>query len=84
VDQTVITHVAETLGALRWYDLAAEDELYRQKMKEYGLQIIVLSDTELQKCADKVQKNVWPEVEKLIGKDLMDLVLNTMGIKKPY
>jgi hypothetical protein len=53
-------------------------------MKEYGLQIIVLSDTELQKCADKVQKNVWPEVEKLIGKDLMDLVLNTMGIKKPY
>jgi len=84
VDQAVITHVAETLGALRWYDLAAEDELYRQKMKEYGLQIIVLSDTELQKCADKVRKNVWPEVEKLIGKDLMDLVLNTMGIKKPY
>ena len=84
VDQDIIMHVAETMGTLRWYGLAAEDEDYRQKMKEYGLEIVVPSDAELQKCAEKVRKEVWPEVEKLIGKELMDLVLNTLGIARPY
>jgi len=84
VDQDIIVHVAETLGTRHWYDVASEDELYRQKMKEYGLEIVMPTDAELQKCADKVRKEVWPEVEKLIGKDMMDLVLNAIGIKRPY
>ena len=84
VDQDAIMHVAETLGTLRWYDVAAEDEEFRQKMKDFGMEVIVLSDAELEKCAEKVRKEAWPEAEKLIGKDLMDLMLSALGMERPY
>ncbi|HEX78312.1 MAG TPA: DctP protein [Dehalococcoidia bacterium] len=82
VDQKILEDVASWLGTLRWLEVAAEDEEYRQKMRDYGMEIIMLTDEELTKCAEKVRREVWPIAEELVGKELMNILYEAVGVKR--
>ncbi len=44
---------------------------YRQKLKDAGIEVIGLSDAEVGKIAKHVREKAWPQLEGLIGSDLM-------------
>jgi TRAP-type C4-dicarboxylate transport system substrate-binding protein len=83
-DQEIIQTAALEESAIQWERAAAEDEQYRQKLKdEYGWEIVILTPEELTVMADHVRKTVWPKMEDLLGKELMDRVYQESGTPRP-
>lgn len=81
-EQEILQTACETQSMQRWDYVAKEDEEYRQKMKnENKIEIIMLTDAELQKCADAIRKDVWPEMESIVGKTILDRLYADLGIK---
>jgi TRAP-type C4-dicarboxylate transport system substrate-binding protein len=81
-DQQILLEAADRQIVGRWKAIKDEDDKYLEEMKKAGLQIIMLNDAELKKCAEVVRKDVWPEMEKIVGKIVMDKVYNALGVKK--
>jgi TRAP-type C4-dicarboxylate transport system substrate-binding protein len=79
-DQTILVEAAERQGEKQWQLVEAQDEEYRKKMAERGLKIILLSDAELEKIATAIRTDVWPELDKIVGKALMDLARKQVGM----
>jgi len=79
-DQKIMIEAAERQGEKQWELVAAQDEEYRKKMAERGLKIIMLSDAELEKIATAIRTDVWPELDKIVGKALMDLARKQVGM----
>ena len=48
------------------------DEGYITKLKEAGWEVLTLTDEERGAIAEHIKANVWPEVEKTVGKDVVD------------
>ena len=83
-DQEILQSVALEQSDIQWTNAAGEDERYRQKLKdEYDWEIVILTPDELTKLADHVRNTVWPKMEELIGKELMDRVYQESGIARP-
>ncbi|GHV46477.1 C4-dicarboxylate ABC transporter [Synergistales bacterium] len=83
-DQEIIQTAALEESAIQWTRAAEEDEKYRQMLKtEYDWEIVILTPEELTKVANHVRKTVWPQMEGLIGKELMDRVYKESGIPRP-
>ena len=55
----------------------AEDveKQFTQKMKDYGIQVYEFSDAEYKAMAEATAKDVWPKMQPLIGKALLDEAL---------
>ncbi len=79
-DQKVLIEAAEKQAAAYWLKVEADDELYRKKMAERGLKIIMLTDEELEKCARAIRTDVWPELDKIVGKAVMDICRKHVGM----
>ena len=83
-DQDILQTAALEESDIQWERAAAEDEKYRQKLKdEYGWEIVILTPEQLTTMADHVRKVVWPKMEELVGKELMDKVYKESGIARP-
>jgi len=80
-DQKVVLEAAEKQVQGRWDFFLAEDEEYRQKMEEFGLNIILPTEEELEAFADAVRKDVWPELDQYMGKALVDICREHVGIE---
>ena len=64
--------------------MAKEDEEYRQKLKnEYGWQIVMLTPAQLKTISAQVRKTVWPKMEELVGKELMDKIYKNSKVPRP-
>ena len=50
----------------------ANDEGYIAKIKEAGWEVLDLTDAERGALADHIKANVWPAVEEMVGKDVID------------
>ena len=50
----------------------ANDEGYISKIKEAGWEVLDLTDAERGALADHIKANVWPAVEEMVGKDVID------------
>ena len=82
-DQEILQTAALEESAVQWVRAAAEDEKYRQKLKdEYDWEIVILTPEELTAMADHVHKTVWPRMEEIVGKELMDRIYKESGIAK--
>jgi TRAP-type C4-dicarboxylate transport system substrate-binding protein len=82
-DQEVLQTAALEESAVQWERAAAEDEKYRQMLKdEYDWEIVILTPEQLTVIADHVRKEVWPKMEDLVGKELMDRIYKESGIAK--
>ena len=56
-------------------------DVFTKKMKDYGMKVIVPSDSQLKKFAKKVREVVWPEMDKIVGKSIMDICRKHAGVK---
>ena len=79
-DQQVLLEAAEKQVQGRWDFFLSEDEDYRQKMKEFGLKILIPTDAELKAFARAVREDVWPELDALMGKALVDRCRKQVGM----
>ena len=79
-DQNVLMEAAEKQVKGRWEYFLTEDEDYRKKLKEYGLKVLVPTDAELKAFAKAVRGEVWPELEPLMGKLLVDRCRESVGM----
>ena len=82
-DQAVMLKAAQEESDIQWARADQVDEEYRQKLvKEYGWQIVTLSQEQLNAVAASVRKKVWPKMEEIIGKELMDRIYKESGIAR--
>ena len=79
-DQKVMIDAADRQASEYWLVVEADDEKYRQEMADYGLEVIVFTQAELEHIADVMRADVWPELEPLVGKAVMDICREAVGI----
>ena len=79
-DQKVLIDAANRQASEYWPVVEADHETYRQEMAEYGLDIIMFDEAELEHIADVIRTDVWPELEELVGKAVMDMCREGVGI----
>ena len=79
-DQTILLEAAERQVKGRWDYFLKEDEDYRQKLKDFGLKVLVPTDAELKAFAKAIRKDVWPQIEPLMGKMLVDECRQAVGM----
>jgi len=78
--QKAMQEAANEASAIRWGQVATEDEQYRKILKDdFGWTIVMLSDKELDACAKKVRKEVWPKMKELLGAELYTTVRINSG-----
>ena len=80
-DQKVLVSAAQKQVDGRWEYFLQEDEEYRQKMKDYGMKVLMPTDAQLEGFATKVRTEVWPELEKLMGKAIIDKARKGVGME---
>ena len=50
----------------------SNDAGYIQKLKDAGYEVLDLSDAERGALSKHIKDNVWPQIEKVVGKDIVD------------
>ena len=53
---------------------------YLQKLKDFGLKVLIPTDKELKSFAKAVREEVWPQMEPLMGKKLVDKCREEVGM----
>ena len=82
-DQAVMLKAAQEESDIQWARADQVDEEYRQKLvKEYGWEIVIFTQDQLNAIANHVRKTVWPKMEGIVGKDLMDRIYKESGISR--
>jgi TRAP-type C4-dicarboxylate transport system substrate-binding protein len=82
-DQEVMLKAAVEESMIQWERADAVDQEYRQKLvDEYGWEIVILSQEQLDAIAGHVRKEVWPKMEEIVGKELMDRIYEESGISR--
>ncbi|MGS2779622.1 TRAP transporter substrate-binding protein DctP [Robertmurraya sp. GLU-23] len=51
------------------------DKEYTEKLKEEGIEVVEISEEEINKLAEYVRANTWPKLEKTLGTDIVDELL---------
>jgi TRAP-type C4-dicarboxylate transport system substrate-binding protein len=79
-DQKILMDAAEKQVKGRWDYFLEEDETYRQKLREFGLKVLMPTDQELKNFAKAIREDVWPKMEPLMGKALVDRCREEVGM----
>ena len=79
-DQTILMEAAERQVKGRWDYFLGEDEEFRQKLRDFGLKVLVPTDAELKAFAKAIREDVWPKMEPLMGKALVDRCRKEVGM----
>jgi TRAP-type C4-dicarboxylate transport system substrate-binding protein len=79
-DQKVVVEAAQKQADDYWLKVEADDEKYRQEMADAGLEIIEFTEAELENIAEAIRTDVWPELEPLVGKAVMDICREHVGM----
>lgn len=78
-DQQAIINAARKMVQKRWAQMNKSAQYFLKKMKDYGMTIIIPSEKQLQKFAKRVRAVVWPEMDKMVGKAVMDEIRKHAG-----
>ena len=74
-DQKLFQDIAAEIMAKRVLSAEAEEKEYMKKLSDHGLTVIDLIDfPEKLARATELGRKTWPEMEKIIGKEAMDVV----------
>jgi TRAP-type C4-dicarboxylate transport system substrate-binding protein len=72
--QKIITDQAQQMERRR-YEIAEQDEQQNlAALKELGVEVYEISDSEYQKMRSKIRQNVWPQLRKDIGHPFDEVV----------
>lgn len=78
-DQDSVLEIAHELENNAFKQAEEEDKKYDELMKEEGINVYDFTDEEIKAYADKVRKDVWPEIEGEYG-DIFEEVKKELGI----
>lgn len=73
-DQEIVQKSADFSLSTGWDLAKATSEYCETRADEYGIEFIELTPEQQMINIKVVRENVWPELEKTIGKDIMDKV----------
>ena len=73
-DQKIIEETGLELEKKRFAIAEEREEYNEQRLRDYGIEVITFTDEELDNFAKKIRKSVWPEVEDVIGVELIEQV----------
>ncbi|MGC9311506.1 MAG: TRAP transporter substrate-binding protein DctP [Sediminispirochaetaceae bacterium] len=71
-EQEILQKAAREMEAARWKAAPTETKSYEDQLAGIGVDIIRYSDSELEKIAEKVREEVWPEIKGEYGAELFD------------
>ena len=71
-DQGVLSRAAENFNDLMAEYCLEEDTLYKQKLSDYGIEIIEFTPEEKTELAKTVRDICWPKMEERVGNVIMD------------
>ena len=72
--QNIVADAAKIVMEKQFKEGRETDLFYRQKAIDHGIKYISLSNEEHSAAIKAVRQAVWPEMEKIIGKKLMDQI----------
>lgn len=78
--QEIVQEVAMRYGAESFKSAMAEDQQYRDQLAGAGIKVIQPTEAQLEVLAKKVRKTVWPAMDKVIGKEIMDIMRKQAGL----
>lgn len=81
MQRQIVQEVASKYAAKSFSLAMEEDQKYRDMMAGKGIKVIMPNDKQLKVIADKVRSTVWPAMDKVIGKDIMDIMRKNSGLK---
>jgi len=64
-----------------WKEAEAIDNEFLEKVRDYGIDVIELSDQDRTKAKDILYAKEWPYMEKKVGKEIMTMMRDIAGIK---
>lgn len=70
--QDIIWKAAKEQQDARMAEAEASEKAYTQKMRDYGIQVYEFTPAEYKAMTDAAVKDVWPALQSMIGKKLMD------------
>lgn len=79
-DQQIIRDTVERAGLASLEMARGDDQKYMDLMSEAGIEIIVPTDEQLADIAKVAREQVWPVMDEVIGKDLMDIMRGKAGL----
>lgn len=78
-DQKIIRDAGLALESERNEELIEMEKAYEQKLTDYGIELIKFTDEEYAMFREVLIGDVWPELEPIIGKKLMDEAIAIVG-----
>lgn len=80
-DQQVLLDAIAHQNELR-YDEIDESEAgcAKELVEDWGWEIVKLTPEEMAKCSDAIRTDVWPQMEKIVGKEIMYKAYDAIGM----
>lgn len=78
--QKIVQDVCSKYADRSFSTAMEEDQKYRDSLEEAGIKVVTPTDEQLAVIAKKVRENVWPAMDKVIGKDIMDIMRKHAGL----
>ena len=72
--QTIIQQAVNDMEDRRWQVAEADEQANVNALADQGTKVIRFPDEKLAKMAEKIRQEVWPVLQKTIGKDFDDVV----------
>ncbi|WP_136678492.1 TRAP transporter substrate-binding protein DctP [Neptunomonas sp. XY-337] len=69
----------ETLAWV-WTEAERIDNGYLQQVRDYGIDVVELTDAQRNKAKELLYANEWPYMEKVVGSEIMDMMRKIAGI----
>jgi len=73
-EQATIESAVRSMGARRFEVAEAEERANLQRLESQGIEVVLFSEEAYARMRTKVQKTVWPVLEKEIGSSFRDVV----------
>lgn len=71
-DQQIITNAAKAQAEVDWEKAAETQQYYLDKMADYGIEVVYLTDEELAAYSKATKEDIWPVLEEDYGTEFMD------------
>lgn len=78
--QKIIQDLAVKYGNESFVSAMAEDQQYREQLAASGIKVVQPTQAQLAALAKRVRENVWPAMDKVIGKEIMDVMRQKAGL----
>ena len=79
-DQIIIKEACMKKSLQSFEEARNEDAKYMKMMSDAGIKVIVPTDEQLAKISTMARQQVWPVMDDIIGKEIMDEMRKRAGL----